>query len=309
MKIKEYITIARPDHWFKNIFILPGTAIAALVLRVPPEHFVWPLVLGMASACLIASSNYIINEVLDAEFDKFHPEKKSHPMVTGRIKPLFAWSEYILVLAIGLCLASLNSPRFFAMSIIFAAMGIIYNVKPFRTKEIAHLDIISESAMNPIRLMLGWFIVTDHPIPPSSLVFAYWMGGAFLMTMKRYAELKSIGKEAAASYRRSFRYYTENRLLVSAFFYSNCTAFFLGVFLVKNRIELLLSLPFLAYLFASYFKIGLAPNSTAQHPERLIKEKFLMLFLVLLSLLILLLFYTNMPALNLFLENSFSVKP
>ncbi len=39
-------------------------------------------------------------------------------------------------------------------------MGVLYNVKPFRTKDIAYLDVLSESINNAIRLLLGWFFVT-----------------------------------------------------------------------------------------------------------------------------------------------------
>jgi 4-hydroxybenzoate polyprenyltransferase len=33
--IKKYIAIARPDHWFKNIFMLPGTALALTMTTAP----------------------------------------------------------------------------------------------------------------------------------------------------------------------------------------------------------------------------------------------------------------------------------
>ena len=33
--IKAYIAIARIDHWFKNIFMLPG--IVAAILFAPPQ--------------------------------------------------------------------------------------------------------------------------------------------------------------------------------------------------------------------------------------------------------------------------------
>ena len=36
----------------------------------------------------------------------------------------------------------------------------MYNVKPFRFKDIVYLDVIIESLNNPIRF-LGWFIVVD----------------------------------------------------------------------------------------------------------------------------------------------------
>ena len=45
-------------------------------------------------------------------------------------------------------------------------------------------------------------------------------------------------KELAEKYRRSFRYYSERSLLISTFFYAICPVFFLGVFLIKYRIEL-----------------------------------------------------------------------
>ena len=37
MKIKDYIFIARPDHWFKNIFVLPGKNNQVLSAICPHE--------------------------------------------------------------------------------------------------------------------------------------------------------------------------------------------------------------------------------------------------------------------------------
>jgi len=52
-------------------------------------------------------------------------------------------------------------------------MGMCYNIPPIRTKKKVYLDVISESINNPIRLVLGWFIITSAIYPPSSLLFAY----------------------------------------------------------------------------------------------------------------------------------------
>ena len=76
-------------------------------------------------------------------------------------------------------------------------MAVLYNVKPFRTKDRLYLDVVSESINNPIRLALGWFVVTSVPLPPSSLTMGYWMLGAYLMGVKRLAEMRLIGPEAA----------------------------------------------------------------------------------------------------------------
>ena len=56
-----------------------------------------------------------------------------------------------------------------------------------------YVDVLSESVNNPLRLLLGWFVVTPDVVPPVSLLVAYWMVGAFFMASKRFAEYRSIG--------------------------------------------------------------------------------------------------------------------
>ena len=89
----EYLKIARPDHWLKNVFILFGHLVAwALVLE-----FRWDAalagaaVLSLIPACLIASTNYILNEILDAPFDAMHPTKKLRGIPAGKVKVLYLW--------------------------------------------------------------------------------------------------------------------------------------------------------------------------------------------------------------------------
>lgn len=302
----RYLALLRPDHWFKNVFALPGVVFAAILIGKPLSAFAGRLVIGMASLCLVASANYVMNEWLDAEFDRFHPVKKKRPSVVGKLDRRIIWTEYAGALLVGLGLAWLVSPFFTAASALLAAMGVFYNVEPFRTKDRVYLDVLSESVNNPIRLLQGWFIVSHEPLPPSSLVLGYWMGGAFLMGIKRYAELRFLGNvETAGAYRRSFRYYTEDSLLISSFFYGMSAALFLGVFLVKYRIELLLSLPFLAALFTWYLYIGMKEDSAAQHPERLYRERGFITYVGVVVAVVGLLLYIDIPALRWFLNNAF----
>ena len=104
------------------------------------------------------------------------------------------------------------------MLLILLFMGLLYNVKPIRLKDRPYLDILSESLNNPIRLLLGWYAVINLTLPPSSLILSFWMGGAFLMTVKRFAEIRSVKKKYLQKYRASFKFYTENLLLLKSFF-------------------------------------------------------------------------------------------
>ena len=232
-----------------------------------------PLAIAVLATCLVASSNYMLNELLDGPNDQLHPEKQFRPVPSGRVRPALAYAEWLLLAAAGLGLGLYLNLYFFASPLWLWVMGILYNVPPIRTKEWPYLDVLSESINNPIRLLLGWFALVTTQLPPLSLAISYWMVGAFFMAMKRYAEYRHIGdRRVAASYRRSFQYYTEERLLISLFFYATTCALFAGIFIVRYHLELILFAPLAAGLFAYYMKLGLQPDSPVQNPEKLYRS-------------------------------------
>ena len=300
--MKDYLKIARFDHWIKNFFIVPGIAVAVLLVENGLQQIsILKILLGFLSTCLIASANYVINEWLDAEFDKYHPTKKNRPVVGGNVKFKYVMVEYVLFAVAGILLALLINGFFVATEIWLLVMGILYNVKPIRTKDIIFLDVISESVNNMIRLMLGWFIITDKVFPPVSILFGYWMAGAFLMGTKRLAEYRMIGNpEVAGLYRKSFKYYTEKTLFGSSFFYALCATFFIGIFLIKYRIEYLLSMPVMFALFTYYVMMAFNEDSAAQKPEKLYKEKKLLALVVLFVAVLAILTVVDIPILHSF---------
>jgi len=278
----DYASIARPDHWLKNVFMLIGVALAYFY---KPELF-WgfdaaELVLGFFATCFVASSNYVLNEILDAPTDANHPEKHQRPIPSGRVWLPAAYIEWLMLGALGFTLAWLVNVPFFLAAVTLWVMGLIYNVRPIRSKELPYIDVLSESVNNPLRLLLGWFVVSATSVPPVSLLISYWMVGAFFMAAKRFAEYRSINhKERAAAYRKSFRFYNADRLLVSMFVYACAAAMFLGIFIIRYHLELILSVPLIAGFFGMYLRVSLKDNSAAQAPERLFKEAGLMVYLV-----------------------------
>ena len=303
MKInwKSYVKIARPDHWIKQLFILPGVWLAWVMVGGNIKIIIF-IILGLLATSLAASANYVINEWLDAEFDKYHPVKKNRSAVTEGLSAKIVYIEYgCLLLAALLVACFINWPVFITIAVLLV-MGILYNVKPIRTKDIPYLDVLSESVNNALRFAIGWFCVTAAFYPPISFVMGYWMAGAFLMAAKRFAEYRMIGNaEQAKLYRKSFAGYTEMSLSLSAIFYAFLAVFFCGVFLIKYKIELLLIIPFICGLFCYYLSICYKPDSAAQKPEKLFREKWLMLYVAILILLFLVLYNIRIPSLDMFL--------
>ena len=295
--MKNYIKIARPDHWVKNAFIIPGLAIAVLLtdFTFTPDVIV-RFILGFMATCFIASANYVINEWLDAEFDKYHPTKKFRPVVSENMKLSLVLIEYALLIVLGIGLSIFVGRMFMYMELWLLIMGVLYNVKPIRTKDIPYLDVLSESINNMIRLLLGWFIITQEFQPPISILIGYWFAGAFLMATKRFAEYRMIGDPSVAGlYRKSFAHYSETSLLVSSFFYAMCATFFIGVFMIKYRMEYIIAMPFVFGLFCFYLYIAFKPDSAVQKPEKLYKEKSLLAYIVLLVIILLLLTVIDIP--------------
>jgi 4-hydroxybenzoate polyprenyltransferase len=307
-----YVQIARADHWFKNAFMLLGVLLA---IFYEPGLFAWssvkPLAIAVLATCLVASSNYVLNELLDGPGDRLHPEKRHRPVPSGRIRPAIAYAEWLVLAAIGFALARSLNFYFLASAVWLWVMGIAYNVPPLRTKEWPYLDVLSESVNNPIRLLLGWFALVTTKVPPLSLVISYWMVGAFFMAMKRYAEYRSIGDKAVAtSYRRSFGFYDEERLLVSLVFYATACALFAGIFIVRYHLELILFAPFAAGMFAFYLHIGMKPNSPVQNPEKLYRQHAFFAYMLLSTVVFVLLMFTSIPVMyDLFNVDSAAAAP
>jgi 4-hydroxybenzoate polyprenyltransferase len=297
--MRPYVEIARADHWFKNAFMLLGVLLAFFYEPHLARAAALPAIgLALLATCLVASSNYVLNELLDAPTDLLHPEKKHRPVPSGKVRPAIAYCEWIALGAAGIALALEMNRPFAASAGALWVMGVAYNVPPLRTKEWPYVDVLTESANNPIRLLLGWFAVTTARFPPVSLAISYWMLGAFFMATKRFAEFRHLAdRSVAASYRRSFRHYTEESLLLSMTFYATACAFFAGIFIVRYHLELILFVPFAAGMFAYYLKLGLRPNSPVQRPETLYRERGFLIYTVACLVLFVALMFTEIPTL------------
>jgi decaprenyl-phosphate phosphoribosyltransferase len=304
MNMKPYIDIARPDHWAKNIFILPGVLIAMFFMDLPWQTlFSGPVLLAIAATCLVASANYVINEILDAETDRFHPEKKKRPIPAGLVVLSKAYLEYLLLAVVGVGLAFLVNVRVGGAVTALLIMGIFYNVRPFRLKDRPYMDVLSESVNNPLRLMIGWYATGQAEPATLSIVLAYWMFGAFLMAVKRFAEYRHINDpEVARSYRESFRHYTEEYLLLSILFYATAFGMCAGVFIARYRVELVLGMPLVALALAQYLHVGYKDNSVVQHPEKLYHDKKLMVVVGLALVVCMALLFLDFPGLERFFE-------
>jgi 4-hydroxybenzoate polyprenyltransferase len=298
--LSAHLQIARFDHWVKNVFVLPGVVVA---LGLDPQPLgiglLWRLLLGLLATGFVASSNYVLNELLDGRFDALHPTKQDRPVPSGRVSVPLGYAQWLLMGAIGLGLGASIGLAFTLTMAWLWVMGCIYNIPPVRSKDLPYLDVLSEAINNPIRMLAGWFIVGPNAIAPASLLLSYWMVGCYFMAIKRFSEYRMIGSaERASSYRKSFAFYDEQKLLVSITFYASAAMLFLGAFIMRYRLELLLSFPFVALVMAVYLSVSFKHDSAAQAPEKLYREPYLMGSVIVCAVVMSVLVFVDFPQLS-----------
>ena len=271
--IKTLIKISRLDHWPKQVFMVPGflyffytTNVDVNILELSSLVF-----FSFLTTSLIASANYVINEYLDINYDKYHPLKKKRILVSKKIKLNEIIIYYIFLISISFLISEFFFNEYFKTTLfLFMIMGIIYNVKPFRSKDLRLIDILSEAVNNPIRFVLAYTALNGDLNINIYILLTYWMGGAFLMTCKRHAEKKFLkNKIDIIKYRPSIARYSRNELLFLIILFAILSELFLFIFLSQIKIiNPYLSLYFII-LFIFYFFFSTSKKGLAQTPEKM----------------------------------------
>jgi decaprenyl-phosphate phosphoribosyltransferase len=303
-RVRAHIAIARLDHSIKNLFVLPGIIVPLSIYpKLLNARLGVTLVWAFVSITLVACSNYVINEVLDAPFDRLHPTKKERPAAKGLVNIPLAYVQWIAMMLVGVAIGWTISKPFAVTAVVLWLMGCAYNIRPLRTKDVPYLDVLTESVNNPLRMLLGWYAVAAWLVPPLSLLMCYWMIGCYFMALKRFSELREIGDQGVAgSYRASFKRYTQESLLESVVFYASTAMLFFGAFAIRYRIELVLGFPLVAIVMAIYFKLSFEPHSAVQNPEKLYREPRLMVWFGVTVVVMVMLLFVRLPR----LENIFT---
>jgi decaprenyl-phosphate phosphoribosyltransferase len=185
------VRTARPKQWMKNIlvFAAPG---AAGVLNDGSD--LAKTILAFVAFCLAASGIYLWNDALDVDADRIHPTKRFRPVAAG-IVPVATAKVVGTVLSVLAIVVAAATGRWQTVAVI-AVYVVVTMLYSSWLKHVAVIDIVTVAAGFVLRAAAG-AVAVDVPMS-NWFVLVTVFGSLFIVTGKRYAELREIGEDAAA---------------------------------------------------------------------------------------------------------------
>lgn len=260
------IRALRPHQWVKNGFVLAAVVFAfaaretALSLSLPAVR---SSLLAMAAYCLGASAIYLVNDVLDVENDRRHPEKSKRPIAAGEVS-VFTAIVVAAICAAGAVLLSLAAGEFAGSNgrsahavlivlVSYMALNVAYSV---RLKHIVILDVFCIAAGFILRIKAGGF-AADVQVSPWLLLCTFFLA-LFLALCKRRAECDLLG-DSKAEHRKILGDYEVGFLDQMVTALAACTILSYSLYSVigvgagsRDGVELFWTVPFVVFGLARY---------------------------------------------------------
>lgn len=157
--------LLRVHQWVKNAFVL-APAFFGGVLAL--DKFIDVLVPGFLCFCMVSSSIYILNDLMDVSADRQHPKKSKRPIASGKISVGTASLVMGVLFLIGAVGGYLVNKNFFLVLCVYAVINVGYSVY---LKRISILDIMLVSSGFILRVLAGGIL--------ASVVISHWL---YIMT-------------------------------------------------------------------------------------------------------------------------------
>lgn len=191
--IAPYLKLLRPYQWVKSGFVFVGLLFGH---AWNDALLIGDVLLVAAAFSLVASAVYVLNDVMDRERDREHPEKCKRPLASGAIGVTQALLLGGACISAALALAASVSLAAVAIIVGYAVLNIAYSLG---LKHVVVLDVFIISAGFMLRILAGTLGVDIEP--SHWLLLCGMMITLFLGFAKRYAEIAAL-EGGAGSHRK-----------------------------------------------------------------------------------------------------------
>ena len=267
----------RPKQWLKNLFVFAPLLFGKAFLD-PHKVNLALIAFGLFSA--MASSVYILNDILDVERDRLHPSKKDRPIASGRLPIPLAAAIGILLGAGALTLAFIHMPPLATILAIYASVNIAYSLG---LKHVVILDIFA-IAVGFVLRVFGGAVAIEVEASRWLLTCTIFIS-LFLAACKRRGEITLVGdSNATRAVLRSYSIgYVDQIINLSAAGTVMTYALYTldPVTIAKlHTHDLIFTLPFVIYGVLRYMHIVQHKGQGGSPTEALLKDRMILVTVV-----------------------------
>ena len=186
MSARAHLREARPKQWVKNVLVFAAPGAAGVLNE---WSALWPTLVAFVALCMAASGTYYWNDILDVEADRAHPRKRARPIASGAVSMTSARLIGTILLLGGVAIAFVPDWRCGVAVSVYVALTVSYSVV---LKHEPVLDLMAVAAGFVLRAIAG--------AEASGVEMSTWFllcasfGALFIVTGKRYAELRDAGE-------------------------------------------------------------------------------------------------------------------
>jgi 4-hydroxybenzoate polyprenyltransferase len=181
--LKSLLKAVRVHQWAKNLLIF----VPLLLSHALSATKLFTALGAFCCFSLTASAAYIVNDLLDIEADRRHPQKRRRPFASGDLPAFTGLCIVAVFLLLGLVGGRLLPGGFYGWLLLYLATTLAYSSY---LKRIALVDVLVLSGLYILRLLAG-SAATQTPI-------SHWLAGfsmflfLSLAIVKRFAELENL---------------------------------------------------------------------------------------------------------------------
>ncbi len=175
----------RPRQYAKNVFIFaPLFFDRQLFVR----RSLLLTFLGFITLCILSSGVYVLNDIVDVDADRKHPQKKYRPIAAGKISIPSAKIFCAVLFITAYTAAFLINKEFFGLCLLITVINLAYS---FKLKHIPLIDIITIGILFLIRVHSGAVLIKVQIFSPWLYIVTFMLA-LYLGFGKRRAELASL---------------------------------------------------------------------------------------------------------------------
>ncbi|KHD38108.1 phosphoribose diphosphate:decaprenyl-phosphate phosphoribosyltransferase [Clostridium acetobutylicum] len=264
--VKAMIALMRPKQWTKNVFVF-----AAIIFsrRFTNTNLLLNNLIIFFVFCFTSSSVYIFNDIIDADKDRQHPDKKNRPIASGKVtKAQGIILDIVILLSLSIITYRIDI-KILAVILIYVVMNIFYS---FKLKNVVIIDVMIITAGFVLRVESG-SIISKVELSPW-LILCTILLSLFLALNKRKGEIVAL-KEKSTTTRKILKEYSIDLIdkMLTIVTPSILIAYCLYSFSSVQGKSMMITIPFVLYGIFRYQYLMEKENAGAKPEDVFIKDK------------------------------------